>query len=345
MARQPRQPRQFTATPAERKAMPLFIGLFGPSNSGKTYSALALAEGIQSVVGGEVVGIDTENRRMTAYADKFKFKHIDFQPPFGSLDYKDVIHAAEAMGAKTVIIDSMSHEHEGPGGMIELADTIATRMATWDGKFDPKKYERVKMLAWNEPKQNRRALLNALVRTELNVICCWRAKHTSKPQTVQILDNNNNPTGRTKQEVVDMGYTPIGGEEFVFEMTVAAYLPPGAQGVPVWAPEKPGEKAMVKVTEDHRWLVPIAEKGKPLDARIGAALARWAQGGKAPAPTPAPSRTPAEEEELEKRDAYAGGDQWTEEQREELQQQDQPPLKINNTPEPQTQRGDGYDGI
>jgi hypothetical protein len=262
-----RSPRAFTAEPARRTGTPLFIGLFGPSSSGKTFSALELATGIQSVVGGEIVGIDTENRRMLHYAEKFRFQHIDFQPPFGSLDYRDAIVAAERMGAKTVIIDSMSHEHEGPGGMIELHEQIVQRMSGGDFK----KAERVKMLAWNEPKQNRRALLNQLVRTNMNVICCWRAKTTAKPK--------KNADGR--QEVVDMGFTPIGGDEFVFEMTVAAFLPPGAKGVPVWHPEKEGERMMVKLTGDHLWLADIAAKGLPLNAKVGAGLARWALGGAA----------------------------------------------------------------
>lgn len=342
MARQPRQPRQFTAQNAVRSATPLFIGLFGPSSSGKTYSALELAMGIQSVVGGEVVGIDTENRRMLHYAEKFAFKHIDFQPPFGSLDYRDVIHAAEKMGAKTVIIDSMSHEHEGPGGMIELHDQVATRMATWDGTFDPKKYEKVKMLAWNEPKQNRRALLNTLVRTDLNVVCCWRAKHTSKPQTVPILDAQGNPTRRTKQEVIDMGYTPIGGEEFIFEMTLAAFLPPGAKGVPVWNPEKPGERAMVKLTEDHQWLAKMAEQGKPLTRQIGAGLARWAQGSTG-ATKAEPSRAgPGLQGDEPIPDAHARGDYL---------QNDAPPVTQSESfddeqpaPPPPDDRG-GYEGV
>jgi hypothetical protein len=288
-----RQPRSFAAETATRTATPLFLGLFGPSSSGKTMSALELATGIQSVVGGDIAMIDTENRRGLHYADDYKFKHIDFQPPFGSLDYLDALHTAEKMGAKTVIIDSMSHEHEGPGGMMETHEAEAVRMATWDGKLDEKKLERVKMLAWNKPKQMRRALLNGMVRTPTNLICCWRAKHTSKPQTVKVEGTN-----RTKQEVVDMGYTPIGGEEFIFEMTVAALLLPGAKGVPTWFPERPGEKAMVKLTKDHQWLVDRAEKGRPLDAATGAGLARWAQGSTAPkAETRQEPREPVDDRE------------------------------------------------
>lgn len=308
-----REPRQFQAEEGRRKPSPLFLGLFGPSSSGKTMSALELATGIQSVVGGDIVGIDTENRRMLQYADDYRFKHIDFQPPFGSLDYKDAIHAAEKMGAKTVIVDSMSHEHEGPGGMMELHDEIATKMATWQGVFDPKKYERVKMLAWNEPKQRRRALLNALVRTDLNVICCWRAKHTSKPVRVPV----DGKPGVFKNEVVDQGYTPIGGEEFVFEMTVAALLLPGAEGVPTWNPERPGERLMVKLTKHHRWLAERAAKGRPLDVATGAGLARWAQGAQASKPEepqepagggPAEGGTP-EPEEPDRSQAPTGADE------------------------------------
>lgn len=307
-----REPRRFTAEPAKRTATPLFVGLFGPSSSGKTYSALELATGIQSVVGGDIAFIDTENRRALHYADDFKFHHIDFQPPFGSLDYRDAIIAAEQQfKAKTIIVDSMSHEHEGPGGMLETHEAVVRRMATWNGVFDAKKAERVKMLAWNEPKQARRALLNTLVRSGANVICCWRAKHTSKP------GKEKDDSGREKNVVIDMGYTPIGGEDFVFEMTVAALLLPGAQGVPTWNPERPGEKMMVKLTKDHAWLRDIAAKGKPLDRRIGAGLARWAQGSVAPkaeerqepAETRAEEPGPSGHDEPDRSPAPTGGDE------------------------------------
>lgn len=264
-----RQPRRFEARPAKRERTPLFIGLFGPSGGGKTYSALELATGIQSVVGGSIVGIDTENRRMLHYADKFNFEHIDFQPPFGSLDYLDAINeAAGRLGGKTIIVDSMSHEHEGEGGMLRSHEAEVERMSGGDYK----KAERIKMLAWNKPKQNRRALLNGILRTEANLICCFRAKNISKP--VQVPDGR----GGTKQEVMSMGYMPIAGEEFVFEMTVAAELLPGAQGVPTFYPEHEGEKMMVKLTEDFGWLAERAEKGGKLNREVGAALARWAQG-------------------------------------------------------------------
>jgi hypothetical protein len=46
--------RQFTATKAVRKRVPLLIGLIGPSGGGKTLSGLRLAEGIRRVCGGAI---------------------------------------------------------------------------------------------------------------------------------------------------------------------------------------------------------------------------------------------------------------------------------------------------
>ncbi len=98
--------RTFTAVPAVRESVPLLVGLMGPSGSGKTFSALRLATGIQSVAGGDIYGIDSEARRMLHYADRFKFKHIQFDAPFGSLDYLAAIRYCASQGAKVIIINA-----------------------------------------------------------------------------------------------------------------------------------------------------------------------------------------------------------------------------------------------
>src|SRR5690242_12073227 len=137
-------PRTFTAQLATRDRVPLLIGLAGPSSSGKTKSALRIADGIRSVTGGEVYGIDTEARRMAHYAGEHKFQHVEFNAPFGSLDYLAAIRFCVDAGASVVIVDSMSHEHEGPGGLIEFQEQELDRLAGNDWA----KRERVKMLAW-----------------------------------------------------------------------------------------------------------------------------------------------------------------------------------------------------
>lgn len=253
--------RTFEAKQAVRESVPLLIGLMGPSGSGKTFSALRLASGIQSVTGGDIYGIDTEARRMLHYADKFQFKHVQFDAPFGSLDYLAALQQCVKAGAGVVVVDSMSHEHEGPGGLIDLQEQELDRLAGNDWQ----KRERVKMLAWQKPKAARRQLINGLLQLNANFIFCFRAKNSVKPVKVN---------GKT--EIVPQGFMPIAGDEFLFEQTVNCLLLPNSGGVPTWQSENIGEKQMMKLPAQFR---DIFANSKPLDEDIGRALATWAKGG------------------------------------------------------------------
>lgn len=258
--------RQFAITEAKREAVPLLISLVGPSGSGKTTSALRLATGIHRVTGGEIHVIDTENRRALHYADRFSFKHVQFDPPFASLDYLAALEASAAAGAKVIVVDSMSHEHSALGGMIDYHEAELDRMAG----NDYAKRERMTMLAWQKPKAARRKLLQGITRLNAHVILCFRAKETSRPVKVD---------GKTK--IVEMGFMPEAGPEFVYECAVSAMFLPGADGVPSWHPENPGERQAVKLPMQFRWL---DEQGGPMDEDIGEKLAKWASGGTKPTP-------------------------------------------------------------
>jgi hypothetical protein len=272
--------RKFTAAPARRERVPLLIGLTGPSGGGKTFSALRLATGIQQVSGGDIYFIDTESRRALHYADKFKFKHVPFDAPFGSLDYLAALQFCVKSGAGVVIVDSMSHEHEGPGGMVDLHDKILDRMAGDDFR----KRNAMTMLAWSEPKQKRRALINGILQLNANFIFCFRAKNTSKPVKKD---------GKT--EVEKMGFMPIAGEEFVFEQTLNALLLPGAGGVPTWFSDEIGERTMIKLPEQFAGL---RNRNKALDETVGKHLAQWAA-GETPKGEVGEPRKPAEEPQPE----------------------------------------------
>lgn len=266
--------RTFEAADAQREHVPLLIGLTGPSGGGKTFSALRLATGIQEVTGGDIYFIDTESRRALHYADKFKFKHVEFGAPFGSLDYLAALQWCVEQGAKVIIVDSMSHEHEGPGGMVDLHDQILDRMAGNDFK----KRERVQMLAWAEPKQKRRALINGILQLNANFIFCFRAKNSAKP--------GKDKDGRSA--VIQQGFVPIAGEEFVYEQTLNALLLPGAGGVPTWSSDEIGEKRMIKLPEQF---LALRDRNKPLDESVGKRLAMWAAGSPAIVKTADDART------------------------------------------------------
>jgi ABC-type dipeptide/oligopeptide/nickel transport system ATPase subunit len=251
--------RAFTATTGKRESVPLLIGLMGPSGSGKTYSALRLAKGIQSVAGGEIFVIDTESSRSLHYADTFDFKHVPFSPPFGSLDYLDVIRFCVNEGAKAIVVDSMSHEHAGEGGYLDYHGKEVERMAGNDWA----KAERVKMAAWIKPSAARQRLINGLLQLNANFIFCFRAKEKTKPVK-----------GGGIQE---LGWMPIAGEEFTFEQTLNCLLPPASKGVPQWTSEQVGERTMMKLP---RQFEDLFRDGRALDEKHGAALAEWARGSK-----------------------------------------------------------------
>jgi hypothetical protein len=279
MNNQRRQTRQFEMAPAIRHKVPLFIGLFGASGSGKTMSALRVARGIQRVCPGEIVVVDTENGRAEHYAEMFDFQRIDFQPPFGSLDYRDVIDFAASKKPSVIVLDSMTHEHSGLGGMLDYQEKEVARMASNDnGQIDYAKAERVKMLAWQKPKAARRELLDYLVRLNTNIILCFRAKETSKP-----VKKGN------KTEVESLGFMPIGGDEFVFEMDMSCFLPPNSRGFPQWKSENPGERMMMKLPAQFEGI--FASDEVQLNEDIGVKLAQWAAGDTRKA-EPKPQATP-----------------------------------------------------
>jgi energy-coupling factor transporter ATP-binding protein EcfA2 len=242
---------------AKRESTPLLIGLVGPSGGGKTKSALRLAAGIQKVRGGKLVGIDTEARRMLHYADEFPLTYLEFKAPFSSARYLEALKAAsEKAEGGVVIVDSMSHEHEGEGGYLEYHEAELDRMAGADWK----KRERVTFTAWIKPAAERRRLINSILQMNTAFVFCFRAK-----EKLKIVRG---------QEPVPLGWQAIAGEEFAFEMTVRCLLPPGANGIPDWS-EEAFRQGVPKRGDAHRPLVP---DGAQLSEAIGERLAQWAKG-------------------------------------------------------------------
>lgn len=257
---------RFSLAEAVRSSLPLFVGLCGPSGCGKTFSALRLGIGIQRVAGGTLALIDTEANRALHYADRFKFLHMPFTPPFSPDDYVEALQVAIASGAKTIILDSMSHEHEGPGGVLEWHEAEVERLSeVWKQPAAA-----VQFPAWAEPKASRRRLLNFILQQRVNLICCFRAKRkVEMPKK-----------GSASRQPLDMGWMPVAGPEYAYEMTALGVLPPGARGVPDWSPLDPGSEM---VTKRPAQFERILEQGKELSEDMGEGMARWALGEKAEA--------------------------------------------------------------
>lgn len=268
--------RVFEDVPAVRHRVPLLIGLVGPSGSGKTYSALRLATGIQRVVAGDIFVVDSEANRSLHYADSFRFRHVPFGAPFDALSYLAAVEHCVAKGAKTVIVDSTSHLHEGPGGTLEMHEAECQRLQeAWRTSRD-----KVQMSAWQRPKAELRRFLNRVLQMDVNTIWCFRAK-----DKIKVIPGKNPE---------QLGFMPIASDEMIYEMTVNCLLHPNAGGVPSWHPVEMGEKAIVKLPQQFQKILDV---NQPLSEDIGEQLAKWAAGSKPPhasatsavGPAPCPS--------------------------------------------------------
>jgi len=279
--------RIFTIEPAVRKRVPLWIALNSPSGGGKTKSALRLAAGAQRVVGGKVHVVDTENDRALHYADWFKetygyeFNHVHFDPPFGSLHYLAAILQCIRDGATVIVTDSMSHEHDGIGGLLEQHEEEIDRLqneqhARTDGKYVSGRDE-LSGSAWKLPKMNRRRMINEIMQAKAIFIFCFRAKPKQ----------DFSAKGKDR----DLGNMPVSGDDLLFEMTVSANLPALSEGTPDWDPKKRGERSMVKKGPFKK----LFERPRQLDEEIGAAMAQWAVGSSVPTPSAAASHGTASE--------------------------------------------------
>ncbi len=254
---------RWTYDEAKRERVPLLLGIVGPSGSGKTYSMLRLLTGIQRVVGGDIAVIDTEANRAKHYADTFKFHHVPMGPPFNPLSYLEALRFATSKGATCIGVDSMSHEHEGEGGVLAMHETELDRMAG----DDYAKRKRCSAGAWIKPKAERRQLVNGILQLGGNMVFCYRAQEK--------LDWKHKTD---KGEPVELGWQPIAGPALVYEMTARCLLLPGSDGVPDWNPPVAAEKALVKKPQQFRELFDRF-KGQPLSEDMGEEMARWAAGG------------------------------------------------------------------
>lgn len=253
--------RRFDIRPGKRENTALLIGLMGPSGSGKTYSALRLGTGIAKVHGGDPVVVDTEARRALHYADQFKFGHIDFPAPFASEDYQAAIEAALATNPGCIIIDSMTHEHSGEGGMLDRVEGFLESKCGSD--FD--KRARMSQIAYANAKAPRKALENTIVQIggKCPIILCYRAKEK--------MDFKHKKNGQP----TDLGFQPDTTSDLLFEMTQQFLLYPGCNGAPVFTTSIPGESKFIKTP---RQFADYIKPGEALTESVGERMALWAKG-------------------------------------------------------------------
>lgn len=233
--------------PAIRQQTPLIIGIAGPTKSGKTYSAHRLAAGLAN--GGKVIMLNAEGARGHQYADKFRYIACELMPPYRYGMYEDVLQATTNEKPAVVIIDSMSHAHDGPGGFLEWHEEELDRIA---GKDYTKRFKAT-FTAWITPKAAENSFRYALLAMPCPVILCMRAK-----DKIKIVPG---------KDPIDLGLRPIVGESLEYETIFTLMLPPHSKGVP--------DLEISDLREPFDTMIP---KGKPIDEDLGRKLAEWSKG-------------------------------------------------------------------
>lgn len=134
---------------ATRHATKIKLGIQGPSGSGKTLGALALATALSN----KVALIDTENGSASLYGDRFTFDTLNLTPPYTSARYIEAITAAVEAGYEVIVLDSISHQWVGEGGILARKEELDARggnsYTNW-AKFT-KEHESFKAAILNAP--------------------------------------------------------------------------------------------------------------------------------------------------------------------------------------------------
>jgi len=175
---------------ATKQQVKLRLGIAGPSGSGKTYSALLLASGM--AMWDKIALIDTENGSGELYSDLGNYNVITLTAPYTPEKYIEAIRICEDAGMEVIIIDSVTHEWDGEGGLLEVHSKMLGNSFTNWSKITPRHNQ----------------FIQAIVQSKCHVITTVRKK--------QDYDMTQSE-GKTK--IVKVGLKEVQREGFEYELT------------------------------------------------------------------------------------------------------------------------------
>jgi len=185
-----------TFSEANRSKSSIRIGIMGPTFSGKTYSAVLLARGLVGEK-GRIAFVDCEGGEANLYANITKFDILTLEPPYTPEKFIEAIESAQASGYDAIILDTISHEWSGEGGILDDQAAIENK--------DSKR----RWSCWGEltPRHNR--FLNTMIRSPIHIITTMRMK---MQYVVDTVDGRNTPR--------KIGLGPIQRDNVEYEISV-----------------------------------------------------------------------------------------------------------------------------
>ena len=178
---------------ATRKKVKLRLGMTAVSGGGKTMSALLLAYGMTNDW-SKIAVIDTENGSASLYSHLGDFNSIDLTAPFSPERYIQAIKTCEDAGMEVIILDSITHEWDGKGGILDISNSMTGNSFTNWAKLTPR----------------HDAFINAMLQSKCHIISSVRRK--------QDYEMTKDQQGKTKVEKA--GLKEITREGFEYELTL-----------------------------------------------------------------------------------------------------------------------------
>jgi hypothetical protein len=179
---------------AEKSKQKLRLAIEGASGSGKTYSGLILAESISG--SGRIAVIDSENGSASLYSDRFSFDVLEITPPYSPEKYIEAIKAAESAGYSVLLIDSITHEWNGDGGVLDIVTKIG------GNSFQ----------AWAKATPRHDNFINKILSSPLHIIATMRSKaayELSKDDKSGKLVIEKKGTAPIQRDSVDYEFTTV----------------------------------------------------------------------------------------------------------------------------------------
>lgn len=178
---------------ASKKQVKLRLGLSAVSGGGKTYSALLIAYGLCNDW-SKIAVIDTENDSASLYSDLGKYNVLPLASPYSPERYVEAIKACEDAGMEVIIIDSITHEWDGTGGIIDL-----------HGKMPGNSFTN-----WATMTPRHQTFINSILHSKCHVITTVRRK--------QDYEMSKDSNGKIKVEKA--GLKEITREGYEYELTL-----------------------------------------------------------------------------------------------------------------------------
>lgn len=178
---------------ATRQKAKIRLGLSAVSGGGKTYSALLIAYGITKDW-SKIALIDTENGSGDLYAHLGEYSVLPLVAPYTPEAYIQAIKTCENAEMEVIIIDSITHEWEGKGGILDISNSMTGNSYTNWAKLTPR----------------HQAFIDSILNSKCHIITTVRRK-----QDYEMTKDSNG-----KLQVQKAGLKEITREGFEYELTL-----------------------------------------------------------------------------------------------------------------------------